>query len=123
MEEMAYLCFRRGELHYAITNHKIIRVLKETDLQPLPFADDVYQGVLLVENSLAAIVDIEAGHKKEAGEGYFIFLEFKGDVIGVCADELEGIERISDQEWVEGDLPYASLCCEIRHKRIYLLQP
>lgn len=120
MEESAYLCFQRGKHHYAIPNQSIIRILKKTELLPLPFANDIYQGVLLVDDRLVAVVDIELDNEKE--EGYVICLEFQGDIIGVYADELEGMEYIADQAWVEESLPYASLCCEITHRKIYLLQ-
>lgn len=122
MEESAYLCFQRGKHHYAISNHKIIRILKKTKLLPLPFANEVYQGVLLVDDRLVAVVDIASDHTKEEGEGYVICLEYQGDVIGVYADVLEGIERIADQDWVEESLPYATLCTTITDRKIYLLQ-
>lgn len=123
MEETVYLCFRRGMYHYAITNQKVMRILRDRKLHPLPFADAVYQGVEVVDDRLAVVVDIDANRNKGKENGYIIFVEFKGDIIGVYADELIGIERISDQLWVESDLPYASLCCEMKQRTIYLLQP
>lgn len=109
--DTAYLCFRIHEHRYAIENRSILRLLSNIALFPLPIDEKGIRGLTMMEDQLIAILDLEEWlwGKQSEHAPLTIFLEAGTHTFGICAEEIEGIKRIDEHEWIENertDLPF-----------------
>lgn len=109
--DTAYLCFRIREHRYAIENQAIIRIMPSTTLYPLPIEERGIKGLVMLDDQLVGILDLEEWlwNHKTTSYPLMIFVEAGSNIFGICAEDIEGLHRINEHEWVENertDLPF-----------------
>lgn len=124
MAQSSYLCFYKGKHCYAIENSDILRILPAQPLYQLPLSLPAVKGMMLLDDTLAAVVDITQAvfpEEERKPDNYYIFLHVNQEVLGISADRMEGILKIEDESWNTCELPFLPFVKETEENSIYLI--
>lgn len=121
--DTAYLCFRIHEHRYAIENQSILRILSSIKLFPLPLEETGIKGLVMLEDQLIGILDLEEWlwNKKTIQASFMIFLTAGTHTFGICAQEIEGLKRIDEHEWIENNRTDLPFYCKQGEEQIFLI--
>ncbi len=99
--------FRMAACSYAVPLGRLLRVIDNGRVEPLPLTPDRMSGMLIVDNRVVPLLDsaglpgVEAG--KELGAGFQVLLATEYGTIALPADTTVGIVAETRGKWIAGD--------------------
>ncbi len=107
-----YLVFQYGSHCYAVENDRVERILSAERIWELPVNSKIVKGILRVNDTMAAVIDVEAlvFHHAVDKETYILVLQLKDEYVGICASAIRGTYEIAEELWTASQnpvLPYA----------------
>lgn len=96
--ELELLEFEVGDSSYGINISKVVEIMIDQEVTPVPNAPDEVEGVFIPRNKLISVIDLHkvlhTPHSK-SGKEIFIICEFNQMQIAFHVSKVNGIQRIS----------------------------
>ncbi len=97
-QEEEYLCFKLGDEEYCLEIRYASEITKQKDVTDVPKASDFILGVFSIRGEVIPLFDIKKLLDIEqhiiSVKPRFIIVNFNGDKVGICVDEITMIRKI-----------------------------
>lgn len=119
-----YLCFRMHDHLYAIENTAIIRIGAFATIDPLPIQEHGILGLGRLEEQLIPILDLDMilWNRSSCMFAFLLYLMLDKEMLGICVEEIMGLQYIDEQAWLENDHPLLPLRIQEGSNWLYLLK-